>query len=81
MLNGARAAILQRPKTGPHQDGAHACADAVPERRIRGSGAGLGADGYLIKKVTMAMVNRAIVVIKILWPQRAKSPSIVIPVI
>ncbi len=33
------------------------------------------SDGYLIKKTTIAIVNKAIVVIKTLWPQRAISPS------
>jgi hypothetical protein len=31
---------------------------------------------YLIKKTSMAIVNKAIVVIKTLWPQRAIFPSI-----
>jgi hypothetical protein len=33
------------------------------------------SDGYLTKKTTIAIVNKAIVVIKTLWPQRAISPS------
>jgi hypothetical protein len=36
-------------------------------------------NGYRIKETTMAIVNKAIVVIKTLWPQRAISPSILTP--
>jgi hypothetical protein len=38
-------------------------------RRIR-------SPGYLVKTTTIATVKKAIVVIKMLWPQRAISPII-----
>jgi hypothetical protein len=36
----------------------------------------LSPDGYRIKETTIAIVSKAIVVIKTLWPQRANNPSI-----
>jgi len=36
-------------------------------------------DGYLMKEITMVIVNKAIDVIKTLWPQRAIRPSMFTP--